>query len=107
MMIMGLNNADNSKRNQNDFSSKAFAAAEKFLDLGAPKDITMSNLTDEEKSASLKILAKLMKEGIIGYRYYVVDGKLEKHFIENELVDKRLANAKPIKIKLPPEGVLV
>jgi hypothetical protein len=95
------------KKSSGDFSFKAFKTAEKFLDLGSPKDILMSDLNSEERAQSLKILAKMMKEGIIGYRYYIVDGKVEKHFIENELVDRRLANAKPVKIFLPEGGVLV
>ena len=34
-----------------------------------------------------------MKKGIVGYEYYVVNGKTEKHFMTTSIGNRRLYNA--------------
>lgn len=75
--------------------SKIMNKVDNFLNLGAEKNLSLDGMNDDEKKKFLLILSKLMKEGIIGYQYYEVDGKIEKHFITTSIGDKRLYNSIP------------
>jgi hypothetical protein len=79
-----------------DFSSKVFRAVDKFLDLGAKKDISLKGLNSEEKDQYYKIIAKLMQKGIVGYNYYEIDGQTEKHYIDVSLGNQRLERGKKL-----------
>ena len=74
--------------------SKVFDKIENFLNLGKPDRLNLSDLNSEEKEEFLKILAKLIQNGIVGYEILEVDGKPEKHFIVNRIGDKRTYNSK-------------
>ena len=42
----------------------------------------------------MKMLADLIHKGIVGYEILEVNGKPEKHYIVNEIGDKRIYGAK-------------
>ncbi|MBU2493112.1 MAG: hypothetical protein KJ571_10850 [Bacteroidetes bacterium] len=75
-------------------TSKAFDKLNDFLNLGKPGRMDISDLSSEERKEFLKMLSELLKSGIIGYEIKEVDGKPEKHFIVNQIGDKRLYGAK-------------
>ncbi len=74
--------------------SKVFDKIENFLNLGKPDRLNFSDLNPEEKEEFFKILATLIKNGIVGYEIFEVDGKPEKHFIVNQIGDKRTYDSK-------------
>jgi hypothetical protein len=78
---------------------KVMRRIDNFLNLGSLKDLDFSDFSKEEKEQFYKALAKLLQEGIIGYKYYDIDGKLEKHFLVNTIGDKRLYRAKTVNEK--------
>ena len=53
-----------------------------------------ADLNDAEKEEFLKMLANLLKHGIIGYEILEVNGQPEKHFIVNQIGDERIYGAK-------------
>jgi hypothetical protein len=75
-------------------TSKVFNKIDNFLNLGKPDRLDISDLNPEEKKEFMKILSSLMKEGVVGYEVLEVNGKPEKHYIVNEIGDKRLYKAK-------------
>ncbi len=75
-------------------TSKAFAKVEGFLNLGKPNRMDVSDLNDAEKEEFYKMLAKLIKAGIVGYEILEVNGKPEKHYIVNQIGDQRIKGAK-------------
>lgn len=75
-------------------TSKAFAKVENFLNLGKTDRLDVSDLNEAEKEEFYKMLAKLIKAGIVGYEILEVNGKPEKHYIVNEIGDQRLKGAK-------------
>jgi len=75
-------------------TSKAFTKVEGFLNLGKPNRLDISDLNDAEKEEFYKMLAKLIKAGIVGYEILEVNGKPEKHYIVNQLGDQRIKGAK-------------
>lgn len=84
-------------------TSKAFKKLDDFLNLGKPGRLDLSDLNPKEKEEFLKMLAKLLKEGIVGYEVLEVNGKPEKHYIVNEIGDRRIYGAKLYKKKYPFE----
>jgi hypothetical protein len=74
--------------------SRAFDKIESFLNLGKPDRLNFTDLNAEEKEEFLKILTKLIKAGVVGYEILEVDGKPEKHFIVNQIGDKRTQHSK-------------
>jgi hypothetical protein len=74
--------------------SKVYKKVENFLNLGSTKDLLMNDLSTEERAKFFQIIAALVKQGIIGYHEYEINGKKEKHHIVNELGDRRLYGAK-------------
>ncbi len=86
------NNCNNASLETND--SKIFNYLDNLLDLGDPKSFNWLKLNKNEIEKFGKILSKLVRNGIIGYRYYEINGQLERHFIEYEMANPRFANAK-------------
>lgn len=80
-------------------TSKAFDRLNDFMNLGKPGRMDISDLSPEEREEFLKMLADLLKNGIVGYEVREVDGKPEKHFIVNEIGDERLYGTKLYKKK--------
>jgi hypothetical protein len=75
-------------------TAKAFAKLDNFLNLGKKDRLDTSDLNEEEKKEFLKMLAKLLQEGIVGYEILEVNGKPEKHYIVNQIGDERIKGAK-------------
>lgn len=80
-------------------TSKAFDKVEDFLNLGKSGRLDIGDLNEDEKKEFLKILASLLQKGIVGYEILEVNGKPEKHFIECEIGDQRIKQAKLYKDK--------
>lgn len=74
--------------------SKIMDALDNFLDLGDSNVWSWLRLSGAEQEKYWQILSKVIKKGIIGYRYYEVNGQLERHFIEYEMGNPRFSNAK-------------
>jgi hypothetical protein len=68
--------------------SKAFKKLESFLDLGKPDKFDLSNLCDQEKDEFLGMLYELLKCGVVGYQKVETKGKIEKHYVINNLGDE-------------------
>lgn len=81
------------KRESDNKSSKVWKAVDDYLNLGTSANFFNSGLSAKELEQSLKIIAKLIKKGVVGYNYYVVDGKVEKHFLVPSIGDERLSSA--------------
>jgi hypothetical protein len=75
-------------------TAKAFAKLDNFLNLGKKDRLDTSDLNEEEKKEFLKMLAKLLQEGVVGYEILEVNGKPEKHYIVNQIGDERIKGAK-------------
>lgn len=77
---------------KNSFA-KVFNRVDNFLDFGTTKNFDFSNFNKEEMKSFLKVMSTLMKKGIVGYEYYEVNGKIEKHFMTTSIGNRRLYNA--------------
>lgn len=76
-------------------TSKAFRKLDEFMNLGnGGNRVSMEGLNEMEKAEFLKMLAVLLKEGIVGYEVLEIDGKPERHDILDQIVDKRTRGAK-------------
>jgi hypothetical protein len=75
-------------------ASKAFKKLDDFLNLGNSDRLNIDDLNPKEKDEFLKMLADLIKKGVIGYEVLDVNGKPEKHYIDLEIGDKRIYGAK-------------
>ena len=73
--------------------NKVFDRVDNFFDVGSTKNMDFSDFSKKEMESFLKVLSSLMKEGIIGYEYYEVDGKVEKYFLTTSIGNRRLYNA--------------
>ncbi|MGB9772133.1 MAG: hypothetical protein ACPLX7_09215 [Candidatus Kapaibacteriota bacterium] len=69
-------------------------AVDSLFDFGDSNFFSWLRLNAEEQNKFWEIVSKLIKAGIIGYRYYEVNGHLERHFIEWEIANPRLKDAK-------------
>ncbi|MCX7879515.1 MAG: hypothetical protein N2517_02535 [Ignavibacteria bacterium] len=74
--------------------NKIMNAVDSLFDLGDSNIFAMLKLNGQEQKKYWEIVRKLVKAGIVGYRYYQNNGNLELHFIEMEMVNPKLANAK-------------
>lgn len=74
--------------------SKIWSAIDSYFDLGDPNKLLWMQLSPAAQSQYWKIITKLIQKGVVGYRYYEVNGQKEKHFIECEMAVSRFANAK-------------
>ena len=75
-------------------TSKIYDKIDKFLNLGRPDRLDTSDMNNAEREEFLKMLADLLKKGIVGFEVLEVNGKPEKHFIVNQIGDERLKGAK-------------
>jgi hypothetical protein len=75
-------------------TSKAFAKLDNFLNLGKSDRLDTGDLNEEEKKEFLKMLADLIKSGVVGYEVLEVNGKPEKHYMVNQIGDERTNGAK-------------
>ena len=75
-------------------TSKALGKLDKFLNLGRSNRLDIDDLNDSEKEEFLKMLAALLKRGIVGYEILEVNGKPEKHYIVNQIGNERIYGAK-------------
>lgn len=89
--ITDLNKSD---RLEISAAGKAFKKIDDFLNLGKPDRLDTSDLSPAEKEEFLKILANLLKKGVVGYEILEVNGKPEKHYIVNQIGDERIRGAK-------------
>ncbi len=78
-------------------TSKVWRKVDQFLNLGSTKDLTLSDLTEQEKNDFLKMLSRLLSAGIVSYQIYEINGKKEKHYSVVSLGDPRLRNAKIVR----------
>jgi len=80
----------------NNVDCDVFQAVDDFLYLNKSDRLgSFFNLQGEGKEKFFQIIAKLLKEGIIGYeKLELKDGTVEKHFIETEIGNRRLKGAK-------------
>lgn len=104
MIINSINKAIDSLENySNDYFQKSIndkkisSKIDDIFDFGASDKLNFNNLTEQELEQYLNIISKLLKKGIIGWKYYEVNGQIEKHFVETSIADQRLANAIPVK----------
>jgi len=89
-------NADSLPKDSVEISNtaKVYDRIDKFLNLGRPDRLDVSDLNDAEKEEFLRMLVNLLKHGIIGYEILEVNGQPEKHFIVNQIGDERIYGAK-------------
>jgi hypothetical protein len=80
-------------------TAKVYDNDDKFLNLGNSDRTKLSKMNAAEKDEFLKMLATTLKKGIVGYEVLNVNGKPEKHFVENEIGDERIYGAKLYKKK--------
>jgi len=89
------NVADDNKDNAEiSNTSRALDKLDKFLNLGRSDRVDIEGLNDAEKEEFIKMLAALLKRGIVGYEILEVNGKPEKHYIVNQIGNKRIYGAK-------------
>ncbi len=74
--------------------SNVWGAVDSIFDLGDSNFFSWLRLNEKEQNKFWEIVSKLIKAGIIGYRYYEVNGHLERHFIEYEITNPKFSNAK-------------
>lgn len=84
---------DDLKDLQKNSFNKVFNRVDSFLDFGSTKNLDFSNFSKEEMNSFLKVMSSLMKKGIVGYEYYEVNGRIEKHFMTTSLGNRRLYGA--------------
>lgn len=78
-------------------TAKAFDAVNKILDLGNSNrfsEADLDKLNPKEKEEFLKMLAILLKKGVVGYEVLEIKGKPVKYYIVNEIGDTRTYGAK-------------
>lgn len=80
-------------------TAKVFDKLDKFLNLGRTNRLDIDDLNDKEKEEFMKMLAELIKRGIVGYEILEVNGKPEKHYIVNQIGNERIYGAKLYKKK--------
>lgn len=80
-------------------TAKIYDKVDKFLNLGDSDRLDIGELNEVERKEFLKLLSALIKKGIVGYEVLDVNGKPEKHFIDNQIGDERLKGAKLYKKK--------
>ncbi|MGD8781463.1 MAG: hypothetical protein PVH88_21170 [Ignavibacteria bacterium] len=87
--------SESSKKDSIEISDKtrAFSKLNDFLNLGKTDRLDMEDMAPGEKEEFLKMLSKLLEKGIVGYEYLEVDGKKEKHFIVNQIGNRKLYDA--------------
>jgi hypothetical protein len=85
-------------------TSKAFKKLDDFLNLGKSDRLDITDLNPKEKEEFMKMLATLIKKGVVGYEILEVNGKPEKHYIDLEIGDQRIKGARLYKKTYPDEN---
>ncbi len=80
-------------------TARVFDKLDKFLNLGRKDRLDLSDLNEAEKEEFMKMLAALIKRGIVGYEVLEINGKPEKHYIVNQIGNERTYGAKLYKKK--------
>lgn len=78
------------------FSPKVFRKIDRFFDLGSTSTLDLGDLSKEESRQFWKVVSKLLQKGLVGYNYYEIDGKIEKHYVISDLGNQRLAGSKVV-----------
>ncbi len=73
---------------------KVFDKINNFLNLGKSDRLDVSDLNSAEREEFLQMLSKLLQAGVVGYEMLEIDGKIEKHFIVNQIGNPRTKGAK-------------
>ena len=76
-------------------AGKVMSKVDDFLNLSKKDRADLSGMSPEEKTAFVKIVAKLIQSGIVGYEEFEINGHREKHFLANQIGDERLYGARP------------
>lgn len=74
---------------------KVFQKVDDFLNLGKKDPMDLGELNESEREEYLKMVTKLVDNGIVGYDTFEINGKREKHYAANQIGNKRLYGAKP------------
>lgn len=80
-------------------TAKVYDKVDKFFNLGAEDRLDISDLSKEEKDEFLKMIAKLIDKGVVGYEVLEVNKKPEKHYVDIQIGDERIKGAKLYKKK--------
>lgn len=75
-------------------SKEVFDQVENSFNLTAKDRIDIGSLKEKELNDFCKITSLLLKNKIYGWHYYTINGKVEKHFVDCEIGNRRLYNAK-------------
>lgn len=76
-------------------SHDVFSAVDDYFNLGkSGRFEAFHNLSRDDKEQFVKIVAELAKAGYMGYEELVVNKKVEKHEMTNQIGDDRLYGAK-------------
>lgn len=73
---------------------KVFDKINNFLNLGKSDRLDVSDLNSAEREEFLQMISKLLQAGVVGYEMLEIDGKIEKHFIVNQIGNPRTKGAK-------------
>ncbi|MCX7736762.1 MAG: hypothetical protein N2319_08610 [Candidatus Kapabacteria bacterium] len=77
-------------------SKEVLNQVENAFNLTAKDRIDIGSLKEKELNDFCKITSLLLKNKIYGWHYYTINGKVEKHFVDCEIGDRRLYNAKRV-----------
>ncbi|AFN74118.1 hypothetical protein MROS_0877 [Melioribacter roseus P3M-2] len=75
-------------------TARVFDKLDKFLNLGRKDRLDIGDLNEAEKEEFMKMLATLIKRGIVGYEVLEINGKPEKHYIVNQIGNERTYGAR-------------
>ncbi|MGK9368470.1 hypothetical protein ACSSWA_06180 [Melioribacter sp. Ez-97] len=75
-------------------TARVFDKLDKFLNLGRKDRLDIGDLNEAEKEEFMKMLAALIKRGIVGYEVLEINGRPEKHYIVNQIGNERTYGAK-------------
>ena len=76
-------------------SSDVFSAVDNFFNLGGSSRFDSYNkLSPEDKKQFVKMVGELAKARYMGYEELIVENKVERHGIANQIGDRRLRNAR-------------
>jgi len=82
-------------------SFSAFDAVDRFLDLNSDNRLSFLNYPDiennEEFKTFIKIIANLIKNGIVGYEYLKVNNRPYRSFLSTQIGDQNLYGKKVYK----------
>jgi hypothetical protein len=75
-------------------ASKVFSQVDHVFNLGNPRSVDTGSMSPADRKEFIKIVANLLHKGVVGYEILNVNGRPEKHFIENEIGDTRIKGTK-------------